>query len=179
MKKEIKEKLELYSRITVCAAGAIALALAAGKYLLPLVAPFLIAWGIAFMTRPIAAAISSVTGAPVRLIRPILALVLLASIMGALSYLLVKLAGEAWQLLSGIGESSVASEVIRRLFEAVSDFFGESEAARALYNLAFILHRLGGNRLCRIGSRLHNIPARNGDFIGLFLCRPRKCKQKY
>lgn len=166
MGNSMREKIELYSQITICTAGALALSFIFFKYLLPLVLPFLIAWGIAFLTRPIAAKINSIVRIPVRVIRPILALVLFISIMGLASYLVIKLAGEAWQLLSGLGENTAVSEVIRKVFESITDFFGESENARALEEyLIRASSSLITSLLSSIGTAVTSVAASVPGFI--------------
>ena len=126
-----KEKIVFYSHFLICVVGAVAAAFLGVKYLFPLILPFLIAWGIAYLSKKPSRFVSRKTGIPEKIIRPVFALVLILSVLGGLFYLIFILVSEAWQLLSGFSEGGVAG-VIDKFFSAVAEMFGNSENAKAL-----------------------------------------------
>jgi predicted PurR-regulated permease PerM len=100
------------------------------RYLFLLVLPFLIAWGIAFMTRGIADRINKKTGFPRRALRVILALLTSLSLIGAVSLVTWLLAAELWRLLSGFGDGAGIRGLIERItdggmFGSIFDAFGD------------------------------------------------------
>ena len=160
MRRNFKENISFYSQLTVCAAGVSALIFLGFKYVLPLATPFIIAWAIAFVTRPIGTKINKLTCIPVKIVSPVIAFLILASFLGLASFLVFKLAGEAWQLLSGLGENSVLSDVIRHIFKEISDFFGESENTQKLEEyLVSAASSLVTSLLSTIGTRVSTVAA--------------------
>ena len=106
-----------YAALTVLILGGGALLYLFFRYLFLLLLPFLIAWGIAFMIRPIADKISKRTGIPKRMVRVILAFLTSLSLIGIISLIAWLLAAELWRLLSGFGDGAG----IRGLIEAITD----------------------------------------------------------
>lgn len=106
-----------YAAITVMILGGGALAYLFFRYLFLLLLPFLIAWGIAFMTRPLADRINKKTAIPRRVIRVILASLTALSLIGLVSLVAWLLAAELWRLLSGFGDGAG----IRGLIDAITD----------------------------------------------------------
>ena len=112
-----QSSVQKYAAITIIILGGGALVYLFFRYLFLLLLPFLIAWGIAFMTRPLADKINSKTALPRRVIRVILAFLTSLSLIGLISLITWLLAAELWRLLSGFGDGAG----IRGLIEAITE----------------------------------------------------------
>lgn len=112
-----KENLKTYAALAVVlCAGAFALFLFF-KYVFVWLLPFLLAWAIAFAVRRPAKFISAHTPLPEKMLRAVLAVLLLVSV-GAVGGVLVWQAIDAvWRFLSDLGES----ETIKDFFSAITD----------------------------------------------------------
>ena len=153
-----KERLEYLSHLFICIAG-IAVAVYLGfSLLLPLTLPFLIAWGIAFATRPICARLGRLLRVKPKMLRPILALILLLGLLALVCFLAARLVTEAWQLLSGLGENDAFMEFIGSLVNPLEGIFGSSEGAAALEErLTEAVGELISSLLTAVGSFLTGI----------------------
>lgn len=132
MNSSFRDNIVFYSHLFVAVIGALAVGYLFARYLLPLALPFIIAWIIAFAVRPLASAINKKIRLPERAVRPCLALLIIFSLIALVSFLAAKLVGQAWQLLSGLGDSSALTELVSGIFRRLEGFFGESEYASAL-----------------------------------------------
>ncbi len=111
MNEKIKKVLVLM--LTVIAGGFLLLVFA--KHLLPVLAPFIIAWAIAGAVKRPAGKISERTGIPERACRLILAGVLLLVVFSLAFIGIWQLIAAAWELLTDIGEGSALYELLQRL----------------------------------------------------------------
>lgn len=99
-----KRGLEFIARILVGILAGAVIFYATIEYILPVAAPFLIAWFVAFVVREPAAKISGKTRISPKVIRPILAILLTLMAFGAISLFVWKCTSMLWELLSDIGE---------------------------------------------------------------------------
>lgn len=104
------------------------------KYLFLIILPFLIAWAIAFLTRPLAEAINKRIKLPLGIIRATLAVLISLATLTAISLVIWALGAELWRLLSGIGEGEALRELIDEItsggilggiFESFGEAFGD------------------------------------------------------
>ena len=104
------------------------------KYLFLIILPFLIAWAIAFLTRPLAKSINKHIKLPLGIIRATLSILLSLAILAGISLIIWALGAELWRLLSGIGEGEALRELIDRItsggilggiFDSLGEAFGD------------------------------------------------------
>lgn len=115
--------------ITVSIIGGGALIYLFFKHLFFLVLPFFIAWGIAFITRPLADAVNRKTHIPARPLRAVFSILISVLSIGVLCLTVFMLASELWRLLSGLGDGEVLRDLIERITEggllgSIFDAFG-------------------------------------------------------
>lgn len=101
------------------------------KYLFLIILPFLIAWAVAFLTRPLAKAINNRIKLPLGIIRATLAVLISLAALVAISLIIWALGAELWRLLSGIGEGEALRELIDEITSGgilggIFDSFGEA-----------------------------------------------------
>ncbi len=101
----MKERLDFFSKVTVCALGAIIFAYIFLKYIVTLLLPFLLAWGVAFAVRAPAGAISRALHIPVRVCRAVLSALLVISGLTLIFGLVWKLLSELWRVFSAWGKN--------------------------------------------------------------------------
>ncbi len=95
------------------------------KYVLPIILPFLLAWGIAFSVRAPSRYITRKTGISVKLVSPILAVLIIMLAFGAIAFIAVTLVTEGFSFLSSLAESGELEKIISRLFNPFEGAFGE------------------------------------------------------
>ena len=120
-----KEKIELYSFLLlgILAGGVLGLALI--KYILPILAPFLIAWLIATLTDGPARSLSQRTHVSVKAIRLITSLISALLVFSAIALLIWQLTAAAWRFLSEIGEGNELYDVLITLTRPGLPIFGD------------------------------------------------------
>ncbi len=101
------------------------------KYLFLIILPFLIAWAVAFLTRPLAKALNNRIKLPLGIIRATLAVLISLAALAAISLVIWALGAELWRLLSGIGEGEALRELIDEITSGgilggIFDSFGEA-----------------------------------------------------
>lgn len=116
-----KEKLLSYVLILVgvVAGGVIFLVLM--EYILPVFAPFLIAWAVAFAVRAPAASLSRKSRIPERVLRLFMAIFTTLAVFGAVALIIWQITAAAWRFLSDMGEGNVIYDVLKKLSDP--DFF--------------------------------------------------------
>ncbi len=122
----IKEKLKDYSLIAVGILAAGIISLAALKYLLPVLSPFIIAWIIAMITKAPAERLSGKNRVPKRILRLMLSLFLTAIIFGGIALLIWRLTGAVWRFLSDFGEGNRLYELLISLTSPELSIFGDA-----------------------------------------------------
>ena len=127
-----KERIVLISHWIICIIGAVLIGLVGIKVILPLVFPFLIAWAVAFAVRPLAEKLHKLIRLPSRLIRPVLAVLIIVTLIGLFCFLAFRIAAEAWQLLSGIGENKNLVGFLTSLLNPLHSIFGENGLPKEL-----------------------------------------------
>lgn len=107
----------------VCAFGAL-IAFGIGKYLVPALLPFIIAWGVAFIVRKPSDFIAEKTKIKKKIVRPCLSVLIIVTLIGGFVFGIARLATEAWYLVSGLSENGAIGDFIsyftapvERLFE--------------------------------------------------------------
>ncbi len=130
--KENQLRTLAYATVSILGGGALLFLFF--KHVFLLVLPFLIAWAIAFMIRPLAAAIGKAVKIPQSVLRATLAILISVAVLSAVSLGVWMLAMELWRLLSGIGEGEALRELIDRItsggifggiFDTLGDTLGE------------------------------------------------------
>lgn len=127
-----REKIRLFADLTVCALGAAAGAYLVLRYALPVLVPFLFAWGIAFVVRPPAAACARHTSVPRRVWQVIFALLVLLLLVGTLALLVGVIATEAWRLAARLGEEGRIGIWLSAVLRFPQGLFGDTEGAAVL-----------------------------------------------
>lgn len=119
-----KETISRIRDICIVSAFAIIGLIAVGKYIIPALLPFIIAWGVAFVVRKPSDYIAKKTKIKSKIIRPCLSVLIISALIGGVIYAVVRLSAEAWYLFSGLSESGAVSNFIEyfalpfdRLFE--------------------------------------------------------------
>ena len=120
-----REKISFFANIAVLAIASLVICYVGVKYIVPVVLPFVIAWGIAFITRRPAAFLSRKTGVGVKFYRPALALIFMLLLIGGVSLAMVALLGEAWQFFGTLAEDGRLASVIENITNSFFGIFGE------------------------------------------------------
>ena len=107
-----ERKLRLGVYITVLLLGGGAVVYLFLKHALGALLPFLIAWAVAFATRPAAEFISERVRIPKRVLRALLAGVISVAFVGEVCLLVWLLAAELWRLLGGLGDGRALREIV-------------------------------------------------------------------
>ncbi len=111
----MKERLEYYAHLTVCAVGALLASYLVIKYVLSIILPFVIAWCVAEGVKPIAKLISRRTVFRERWVSAALCVIIviciLAALVGGVSYAL----SEAWSLLRALASSGEIENILDKL----------------------------------------------------------------
>ena len=127
-----KEKLKLYSYLTVTAVGALIFLYIFMKYLFVLALPFLIGWAVAFMVRPMAKKISAATNIPYRLVSATLTLLIVVGGIAIIVSALIYAVSESWGFLTGLAESDKIYEILEKITNPISGLLGDREGAAEL-----------------------------------------------
>ena len=96
------EKVRYYAYLIFVILGGGALLYLAFRFLLPVALPFLLAWGVAFLTRPIAHRLTR--GKARAALRVIITLLFIAIVFALLGVGLWRLVAELWHLAERLGE---------------------------------------------------------------------------
>ncbi len=129
MENNFRSRVTFISHLVICIVGICAIGYVGVRFILPALLPFLIAWGIAIVTAPAAKLINKKVSLPEKAVRAVLSSLIILSLLGGAGYLIVKLAGQARQLLSVISESAALEELFTKLSDSVSGIFGDGENA--------------------------------------------------
>ncbi len=144
------EKIRRLAYLAVCILGVTLIAYLFMKHLFLIILPFLIAWFVAFMLRPLSIRLSRILKIKPKIIRPILTVLLIILLFSLSGLGIWALSREAWDLLSGIGSDNSIKEIISGVIGAggiISGIFGEfSEyVSEGIYNLVMsLLSKLAG-----------------------------------
>ena len=119
------------------------------KYLLPAVAPFLIAWATAIAVRTPAKKLSSGIHVPEKILRLMLSLFATLLLFGIIAVVVWQLTGAVWRFLSDIGEGNPLYEILEAITSPDLPIFGDaipSELAEKISSAisAMISSALGG-----------------------------------
>lgn len=128
------------------------------KHLFLIILPFLIAWAIAFLTRPLAEAINKRIKLPLGIIRAILAILISLAILTAISLVIWALGAELWRLLSGIGEGEALRELIDEITSGgilggIFNSFGE-EFGDIIFELVISVAKTLGTALTSVAAAI-------------------------
>lgn len=111
----MRGKIDFWSKLTVCALGALVAGYFFIRYLLVLFLPFLIAWGLAFVVRAPALALAKKIHIPPRALRLIMVGALSFSVVFLFFFLMWKLILQGWRLLGVLGENREMLAVFERV----------------------------------------------------------------
>ena len=127
-----KERLEYLSRLVVTVLGAAAIVFLFVRFLLVPILPFLIAWAVALMLRPLAIFVSRKTHLPRSVVSVILAVLAVSIGIGGIVAIAVYAVGEAWQFFSGLSADEGLFDFLSKISDPITALFGEGEAALEL-----------------------------------------------
>ncbi|MBR7117666.1 MAG: AI-2E family transporter [Clostridia bacterium] len=136
-------KLERLCCLTVVIIGGALILFLFFKHLFGVILPFLIAWAMAFATRPVAEALARGSKRGKRILRAILALLFSLLVIGVIFLICFVLCSELWRLLSGLGEGDALRDFFDKLlggglFGGIFDKLGE-RVADVFYELLISL----------------------------------------
>ena len=118
-----EKKITLWACIIIICAGALGGLLLIGKFLLPAVLPFLIAWTVAMITRAPADAISEKTGTSRKLIRSLLSVMLILLLVVGAILVIAKIASESWEFFSAATQNGIISDLFDSVAAPLGNFF--------------------------------------------------------
>ena len=101
-----KENLQIYSHIALGILAFGIIFLVGVRYVLPIVAPFLIAWLIAELTDGPARAVSKNTNRSVKVLRLIMSIILAIAVFSVIALLVWQATAAAWRFLNNFGEGN-------------------------------------------------------------------------
>lgn len=127
-----KEKLKLYSYLTVTAVGALIFLYVFLKYIFVLALPFLIGWAVAFMVRPMAKKISAATNIPYRIMSTALTVLIVVGGIAIIVSALIYAVSESWGFLTGLAEGDRIYEILEKITNPISGLLGDREGAAEL-----------------------------------------------
>ena len=127
-----KEKISVISHLFIAILAGIILGYIGIRYVLPILLPFLIAWGIAFAVRRPADFLSRKTKISKKILRPLVAILLILSLIGGMIYLIMRVATEAWQLFSSLAENGKLVNIISSALNPFESLFADSSVAPEL-----------------------------------------------
>ena len=124
-----RENAVYYATLAVGMLSAGILIMVGARYILPVLAPFLIAWLMAMATRNPAEKLSGKIKIPEKIIRLLLSIFLTLSIFVAAGIIIWQITGALWSFLSDIGEGSKLYRLLNRLTSPTvsSEITGMSE----------------------------------------------------
>lgn len=129
--------MELFAHVALLIVASIALGYVLIKYALPVILPFLLAWGIAFMTRPPARFLHKKIKISEKISRPVLALILMSALLGGIGLGAYALLNEAWRFFSTLAEDGRMTEFIKRISDSFFGLFGTLGVGSELANKIF------------------------------------------
>ena len=110
-----KEKLQTTVCILIGTVSLIFLSAIALRYVLPILLPFVIAWGVAFAVRSPARYLSQRIRLPERILRVAISILTLLLAFGLLALLVWQLSASVWRFLSDVGEGGAISDFLSAL----------------------------------------------------------------
>ena len=119
-----KETVKFYSGLVICILGGIAIFYLGTKYLLPALLPFLIAWGIALLTRAVSDKLLSVVKLPKRPVRAVISLLLIAAVLATAYFVIFRIVTEAWHFLSDLAEDGTLGSILEIIINPFEGRFG-------------------------------------------------------
>lgn len=124
-----RENASYYATLAVGALSAGVLIMVGARYILPVLAPFLIAWLMAMATRNPAKKLANKIKLPEKIIRLLLSIFLTLSIFAAVGIIIWQITGALWSFLSDLGEGNKLYVLMNRLTlpTASSEFAGMSD----------------------------------------------------
>lgn len=125
MKERHEKNARTLAALVIVVLGAIGLLYLSGRYFLPLLLPFLIAWGIAFAVRPLSHKLQSKLGISVRALRAVISMLLAIATLLALGFFVFKVVSEGLRLIGELSESEALTDALSRLFSPLSRLFPE------------------------------------------------------
>ena len=154
-----KEKLSCVFYLTASILVGIILFAIGVKYIFFASLPFIIAWGMAFFVRPVAAFLSDRIRLPERPTRAALSLLALTALGALLVFLVVRVGSEVVAFFSGIGENEKLLDVISAILNPPLGNLGEGE----------IFARLEEKLSSAIGEMISSLIAEVSGYITSFV----------
>ena len=124
-----RENAEYYALLAVGALSAGILIMISIEYILPVLAPFIIAWLMAMATRHPAERLAKKIRMPEKVIRLLMSIFLTLSVFAVAGIIIWQITGAIWSFLSDVGEGSKLSRFLIRLTTPTTsaDLSGMSE----------------------------------------------------
>lgn len=120
-----KEKLQFWVLLFVGIISGSLIFLVLMEYIIPVFAPFLIAWAMAFAVRGPARKLSEKIRVPERIIRLFMAIFATLAVFGILAVLIWQLTAAVWRFLSDLGEGNVIYDILTELTSPKLPIFGD------------------------------------------------------
>ncbi len=127
-----KEKLSAYAHLTITVIGVAIAAFVFLRYLFVPLLPFLIAWGVAFLVRPLAIFLSKKLKLSKRLLSAMLAAVTILVGLSAVVGLGIWGISAVWRFLSDFAADDRLFELLDRIADPIGSIFGDGEGAAKL-----------------------------------------------
>lgn len=118
-----KEKLSVLRDICILCLFFAIVGVVVGKYLIPALLPFIIAWGVAFVMRRPSDFIAGKLKIKKKIVRPCLSVLIIVGLLGGMIFAVIKLATEAWYLFSSISENGGIGDFIAYFTSPVERIF--------------------------------------------------------
>lgn len=127
-----KEKLSTYAHLTITVTGVAVVTFILIRYLFFPLLPFLIAWGVAFLIRPLAVFMSKKLKLPKKLTGATLAAITILFGLSAVVGLGIWGVSAAWRFLSDFASDERLFELLDRIADPIGSIFGDGEGAARL-----------------------------------------------
>ena len=119
-----REDFKFYASVIVCIIGVAFLSVVFVRYVLFAVLPFLLAWCVAFISRPLAKSLGKKIKLPTKLLRCLISLFFVLCFFVAVITLIWQAVGLIWDVLSDIGEGDRFLNVLEEIMDPRLAFFG-------------------------------------------------------
>ena len=153
----MKEKITTYSLASVGILAGGALLFLVIKYILPVTAPFFIAWIMALATRAPARRLSKSIHVPEKILRLMMSIFLTLFIFGATALVIWRATAVIWDFLGDAGEGGVLYDLLKALTEPTLPIFGDKVPIELRARISEALSRLFDTAFSRLAGWVTNL----------------------
>lgn len=154
-----KDKIYTLAALSVGILATVILLLAAVRYLLPALLPFLVAWAVAFAVRPLAGRISRVTRIPERVLRVLLAIFGTTLLFLAVFFILRESVSALWRALTELGEGDALYDLIAAISGPKLPLLGDMMPEELVSRITDAIHGMLTNALTALGTAVTSFAA--------------------